>query len=53
MKTKECPSCAMEVDADSKFCPICNYQFTTRPSHIRWAAIILVVIFLLYLILSL
>ena len=30
MKTKECPSCAMEVDINSKVCPICKYQFTRQ-----------------------
>jgi len=48
MKKIECPSCAMEVDADSKVCPICSYEFTTgHPSGRRWLAIVLVLAFLL------
>jgi len=50
MKTKECPSCAMEVDKKSKICPICNYEFAGRTGGIKWLALFLVLLFLLYLI---
>ena len=52
MKTRECPSCAMEVDASSKVCPVCSYEFTgTNGSGIlKWVAILLAILFLLYLI---
>lgn len=48
MKTKECPSCAMEVDAKSKECPICGYEFAEFGSGVKWVAILLIVIFILY-----
>jgi RNA polymerase subunit RPABC4/transcription elongation factor Spt4 len=51
MKKKECPSCAMEVDARSKTCPVCGYEFTDKPQALKWAAILLALLFLLYLIL--
>ena len=52
MKTKECPSCAMNVNTKSKVCPICAYEFTDANSQgIKWVAIILALLFLLYLIL--
>ncbi|HEU5290918.1 MAG TPA: hypothetical protein VFU05_09770 [Cyclobacteriaceae bacterium] len=52
MKTKECPSCAMQVDAKSNICPICSYEFTdTNNGYLKWIAIILAILFLLYLIL--
>jgi RNA polymerase subunit RPABC4/transcription elongation factor Spt4 len=51
MKTKECPSCAMEVDSESKVCPICQYQFAGQSTGLKWTAIILALLFLLYLIL--
>lgn len=50
MKKKECPSCAMEVDAKSKECPICGYEFTDFSAGYKWVAILLIILFLLYLI---
>jgi RNA polymerase subunit RPABC4/transcription elongation factor Spt4 len=50
MKKKECPSCAMEVDTKSKICPICGYEFTQQSTVAKWVAILLVLLFLLYLI---
>ena len=49
MKTKECPSCAMEVDIESDVCPICKYQFTRQSSSLKWAALLLAILFLIYL----
>ncbi len=48
MKRKECPSCAMEVDAKDKVCPICGYEFPRKNPVLVWAIILLVLIFLLY-----
>ncbi|MBK8290122.1 MAG: hypothetical protein IPK96_03310 [Flammeovirgaceae bacterium] len=53
MKTKECPSCAMEVDAKSKICPICGYEFAAHSPVIKWLAIILIVAFLIILLANL
>jgi predicted amidophosphoribosyltransferase len=50
MEKKECPSCAMEVDAGSKVCPVCGYEFTRQGGGIKWAALLLALLFLLYLI---
>lgn len=52
MKKKECPSCAMEIDAKSKVCPICGYEFpgVGKSAAVKWLAILLVILFLLYLI---
>lgn len=49
MKTKECPSCAMDIDSKSKECPICGYEFAEVSVGYRWVAILLIVVFLLYL----
>ena len=27
MTERECPSCAMPVDADAAVCPVCGYEF--------------------------
>lgn len=50
-KKKECPSCAMEIDADEKVCPICGYEFPATPRVYVWVAILLIIVFLLYMIL--
>jgi RNA polymerase subunit RPABC4/transcription elongation factor Spt4 len=47
VKTKECPSCAMEVDDKAKVCPICQFEFPNRSPWITWMAIFLVIIWLL------
>ncbi|MFY0688153.1 MAG: hypothetical protein JXQ90_13360 [Cyclobacteriaceae bacterium] len=50
MKKKECPSCAMNIDASEKVCPICQYEFTQTSMGVKWVAILLVLLFLFYLI---
>ncbi|MBA4299172.1 MAG: hypothetical protein C0433_03545 [Cyclobacterium sp.] len=47
VKTKECPSCAMEIDSKSTVCPICQFEFPKRAPWITWMAIFLVLLFLL------
>lgn len=47
MKTKECPSCAMDIDARAKVCPICQYEFAEPSSGMRVAVILLAIILLL------
>jgi hypothetical protein len=49
-KKKECPSCAMEIDANDKVCPICGYEFPVTGKFYVWVAILLIVVFLLYMI---
>ena len=51
MKQKECPSCAMKVDAQSKECPVCGYEFTVMSPWVKWLAVFLAAIFILYQIL--
>lgn len=50
MKKKECPSCAMEIDARSKRCPVCDYEFPRANSGLKWAALLLALLFLFYII---
>lgn len=47
MKKKECPSCAMEIDARDTICPICSYEFPRRSKPLQWVAILLIIVFLL------
>lgn len=49
MKKKECPSCAMMVDTNSKECPVCGYEFTDTPTGYKWIAVLLVLIFLFFI----
>lgn len=51
MKKKECPSCAMEIDAKSKECPICGYEFADYSSGVKWVALLLALLFLLFFLL--
>ena len=51
MKKKECPSCAMEIEAKSKVCPICQYELPAQNNWVKWLAIAMVILFMLYLIL--
>lgn len=50
MKKKECPSCAMEIDAKSKACPICNYEFAENNYALRWIAFLMALLFLYFII---
>ena len=47
MKKKECPSCAMKIDAKSKVCEVCNYEFPDHNRGLKWAAFLLAVLLLL------
>jgi len=38
----------MMVDANSKECPICSYEFAETKAGYRWVAILLLVIMLMY-----
>jgi len=51
MKTKECPSCAMDIDKNADFCPICLFEFPKRNPIYQWIAIILALFFLALIIL--
>jgi hypothetical protein len=46
MKTKECPSCAMNVDAKKRVCPVCGYEFPGISTGFKLVALLLVLIFL-------
>lgn len=50
MKTKECPSCAMEIDADAERCPICGYEFPHTPLSVKIMAIIMILLMIFYFI---
>jgi RNA polymerase subunit RPABC4/transcription elongation factor Spt4 len=50
MKKKECPSCAMMVNTNSKTCPICSYEFTQSNRGVQFVAIMLILLFLYFLI---
>jgi hypothetical protein len=51
MKTKECPSCAVEIDANAEVCPICGYEFPQQSLTVKilvWVMIILLVLWLVF-----
>jgi len=49
MKMKECPSCAMEINAGSKQCPVCQYEFPSTHTGLKWTAFLLALLFLFYM----
>jgi hypothetical protein len=46
MKTKECPSCGWEVEANSKECKYCQYEFPQTNKAYVFLAVLLIVVFL-------
>ncbi len=46
MKKRECPSCAMEVAADSTECPVCGYEFPRYKPVARWVYVLFVLVLL-------
>ncbi len=48
---RECPSCAMEIDADSDVCPICGYDLPRQRTSVKWAALLMLLLAILYLVL--
>lgn len=48
-RTRECPSCAVEVDKDAEVCPICGYEFPTENKLWRGIVWIVAVLLLLYI----
>ena len=51
MEKKECPSCAMPVDKDADVCPICGYEFPKQSRALQVAAIIMIILMVLYFVL--
>jgi RNA polymerase subunit RPABC4/transcription elongation factor Spt4 len=39
---KECPSCAMQIDADAEVCPVCEYEFPSQTKY-QWIAAIMII----------
>lgn len=37
-KTKECPSCALEIPEDAEDCPYCGYELPRRKASTQVAA---------------
>lgn len=50
-KKKECPSCAMLIDAGETICPICQYEFPKTSKVNVWVAFGLILLIVLYWIL--
>lgn len=48
-KTKECPGCAMDVDAKEDICPICEYDFPRQSKAAQIAVFFLIILMLFWL----
>lgn len=44
--TRECPSCALSIDAHADVCPYCGYDLPRTASSIKVAAIVFAVLLL-------
>ena len=44
--TRECPACAMEIDATEKVCPICGYEAPRQKTSVQVAAWIMALLLL-------
>ena len=45
MKTKECPSCAVDIDSKETVCPVCGYEFPGQRSFLKPVALLLLILF--------
>lgn len=53
MSKKECPSCAMQIDADAEVCPVCEYEFPSQTKY-QWIVgvmIVVIIVTILFLLL--
>jgi RNA polymerase subunit RPABC4/transcription elongation factor Spt4 len=51
MSTRECPSCAMEVDKSAEICPVCGYEFPKQNKGViimAWIMILLAILWLVF-----
>ena len=46
----ECPSCALPVDKGLEECPYCGYEFPRTSGWIKWTALLLILVSILYLV---
>ena len=46
MSMIECPSCALEIDAESETCPYCGYELPQQKSSVGVVAIVMVLLLL-------
>jgi len=50
MKKIECPSCAVEVEAQQDECPICGYEFPKQKKSVQIAAWVMILLVILWLV---
>lgn len=48
-ETKECPSCALEVDASEEVCPYCSYEFPRQNPRLKYYVLLFVVLMTIWL----
>ena len=45
---KECPSCALPVDADAEICPYCGYEFPPQKRNVKIFAVLFILLMLIW-----
>lgn len=48
IKNKECPSCAMMIEKNSRVCPVCGYEFPQQKEYLKITAIILIILLIVF-----
>jgi len=47
---KECPGCAVPIDADADVCPICGYEFPKQPLSVKVMAVLMIILVIWWLV---
>ncbi|GIV60803.1 zinc ribbon domain-containing protein [Rhodocaloribacter litoris] len=51
-KQKECPACALDVEATAEVCPYCGYEFPVQKRGVKLAAVLMVLLALGWLVIG-
>lgn len=51
MEKKECPGCALDVDAPEEICPFCGYEFPQQSRSVGIVVWLMILLLLLWVIL--
>ena len=46
---RECPSCALEIDADADVCPYCGYELPRQNPHLKYYVMLFLALMILWL----
>ena len=47
---RECPSCALEIDAEADVCPYCGYELPRQNPNLKYYVLLFVALMILWLV---